>query len=51
MEEVSPLIMHWARIGTGKEVAEAIQFLAQAKWVVGVGLKVDAGLGVGVLNN
>ena len=39
------------RIGKGKEVAEAIQFLAQAEWVVGVGLEVDAGLGVGVLNN
>jgi NAD(P)-dependent dehydrogenase (short-subunit alcohol dehydrogenase family) len=39
------------RIGKGKEVAEAIQFLAQRNRLWGGGLEVDAGLGVGVSNN
>ena len=31
------------RIGTGLEIAEAIEFLVRAEWVTGVGLEVDGG--------
>jgi 3-oxoacyl-[acyl-carrier protein] reductase len=36
------------RIGTGDEIAEAIEYLTCAEWVTGVGLEVDGGLGLGV---
>ena len=36
------------RIGTGLEIAEAIEFLVRAEWVTGVGLEVDGGIGLGV---
>jgi NAD(P)-dependent dehydrogenase (short-subunit alcohol dehydrogenase family) len=36
------------RIGTAAEIAEAIEYLAKAKWVTGVALEVDGGLGLGV---
>jgi 3-oxoacyl-[acyl-carrier protein] reductase len=39
-----------ARIGTGEEIAEAIEYLICAEWVTGVGLEVDGGLGLGVSN-
>jgi 3-oxoacyl-[acyl-carrier protein] reductase len=39
-----------ARIGTGEEIAEAIEYLTCAEWVTGVGLEVDGGLGLGVSN-
>ena len=38
------------RIGTGLEIAEAIEFLVRAEWVTGVGLEVDGGIGLGVSN-
>jgi NAD(P)-dependent dehydrogenase (short-subunit alcohol dehydrogenase family) len=38
------------RIGTGEEIAEAIEYLICAEWVTGVGLEVDGGLGLGVSN-
>ena len=38
------------RIGTGLEIAEAIEFLVRAEWVTGVGLEVDGGIGRGVSN-
>ena len=36
------------RIGTDREIAEAIEFLVRAEWVTGVGLEVDGGIGLGV---
>ena len=38
------------RIGTGLEIAEAIEFLVRPEWVTGVGLEVDGGIGLGVSN-
>jgi NAD(P)-dependent dehydrogenase (short-subunit alcohol dehydrogenase family) len=38
------------RVGTVTEVGEAVEFLARAEWVTGVGLEVDGGLGLGVSN-
>jgi NAD(P)-dependent dehydrogenase (short-subunit alcohol dehydrogenase family) len=38
------------RIGTGEEIAEAIEFLTCAEWITGVALEVDGGLGLGVSN-
>jgi 3-oxoacyl-[acyl-carrier protein] reductase len=38
------------RIGTGEDIAEAIEFLARAEWITGVALEVDGGLGLGVSN-
>jgi len=38
------------RIGTGLEIAEAIEFLVRAEWVTGVGLEVAGGIGLGVSN-
>ena len=38
------------RIGTGLEIAEAIEYLVRAEWVTGVGLEVDGGIGLGVSN-
>ena len=38
------------RIGTGEEVAQAMEFLVRAEWITGVGLEVDGGLGLGVSN-
>lgn len=38
------------RIGTGEEVAEAIEYLVRAEWVTGVALEVDGGIGLGVSN-
>jgi 3-oxoacyl-[acyl-carrier protein] reductase len=38
------------RIGTDREIAEAIEFLVRAEWVTGVGLEVDGGIGLGVSN-
>ncbi len=37
-------------VGTGLEIAEAIEFLVRAEWVTGVGLEVDGGIGLGVSN-
>ena len=36
------------RIGTDRELAEAIEFLIRAEWITGVGLEVDGGIGLGV---
>ncbi len=38
------------RVGTGREVAEAIEYLALAQWTTGAVLTVDGGLGLGVTN-
>jgi NAD(P)-dependent dehydrogenase (short-subunit alcohol dehydrogenase family) len=38
------------RIGTARELAEAIEFLSRAEWVTGVALEVDGGIGLGVSN-
>jgi NAD(P)-dependent dehydrogenase (short-subunit alcohol dehydrogenase family) len=38
------------RIGTGREVAEGIEYLIRAEWVTGVALEVDGGIGLGVSN-
>ena len=39
------------RIGTGREVAEAFEYLACAEWATGNVLVVDGGLGLGVTNS
>lgn len=36
------------RIGTAREIAEAIEYLVRAEWVTGVALEVDGGIGLGV---
>jgi len=36
------------RIGTGAEVAEAVEHLVCAEWTTGAVLEVDGGLGLGV---
>ncbi|HVW32092.1 MAG TPA: SDR family oxidoreductase [Acidimicrobiia bacterium] len=38
------------RIGTGAEIAEAIEYLACAGWTTGAVISVDGGLGLGVTN-
>jgi 3-oxoacyl-[acyl-carrier protein] reductase len=38
------------RIGTSKEIAEAIDYLARGEWTTGAILDVDGGLGLGVTN-
>ena len=38
------------RIGTGEEIAEAIEYLACAEWTTGAIISVDGGLGLGVTN-
>ena len=38
------------RIGTSKEIAEAIEYLICAEWTTGAVLEVDGGLGLGLTN-
>jgi NAD(P)-dependent dehydrogenase (short-subunit alcohol dehydrogenase family) len=38
------------RIGTGEEIAEALEYLACAEWTTGAVVSVDGGLGLGVTN-
>jgi NAD(P)-dependent dehydrogenase (short-subunit alcohol dehydrogenase family) len=38
------------RIGTGDEIAEAIEYLVCAQWTTGAVLEVDGGLGLGLTN-
>ncbi len=38
------------RIGTGAEIAEAIEYLVCAQWTTGAVLEVDGGLGLGLTN-
>ena len=39
-----------ARIGTGTEIAEGVEYLICAEWVTGVALEVDGGIGLGASN-
>jgi len=49
MEALAP--MHaLGRIGTDKEIAEAIEYLIMAEWTTGASLVVDGGLSLGVSN-
>ena len=50
MEEVSPLIMHWAASVRESKSRRRSNVSRRRNRLWGVGLEVDAGLGVGVLN-